>query len=275
MCVYTGYDFSNLGCVVHDSNTIHTFNTRPASGDAVASAPAYSCLTTRRPIAICAMDNRATPRPDESGEAVKSRFYTFLTSFVSEADLAISEAAPHHHRLRNTYEEQIVAMIRNDKTTVYVNFADLNSFDRELAEAVQLEYYRFERYLRQAVQDYVGAEHRDYVYDMDKGTREFFVSMHNLPRVERIRNMKTETIGRLISFSGTVTRYFEHSPRCTFLWCKAFCCVGRLRSGRSCCWGPSYAASAPRLSRASSNSARTQSHRFAPTPAALAKIFRL
>lgn len=146
------------------------------------------------------------PRRDESGEAVKTRFYTFLTSFVSDADQAISEAAPHHHRLRSTYEEQIVTMIRNDKTTVYVNFADLNHFDRELAEALQLEYYRFEHYLRQAVQDYVGVEHRDYVFDMDKGTREFFVSIYNLPRVERIRNMRTETIGRLISFSGTVTR---------------------------------------------------------------------
>jgi len=109
------------------------------------------------------MDDRPAPRQDESGEAVKSRFYTFLTSFVSEADVAISEAAPHQRGLRNTYEEQIVAMIRNDKTTVYVNFADMNAFDRELAEAIQLEYYRFEPYLKQAVQDYVGVEHRDYV----------------------------------------------------------------------------------------------------------------
>ena len=33
-------------------------------------------------------------------------------------------------QIRNAYEEQIVAMIRNDKTTVYVNFNDLNQFDR-------------------------------------------------------------------------------------------------------------------------------------------------
>jgi DNA replication licensing factor MCM6 len=113
------------------------------------------------------MEARTAPRADESGEAVKSRFHTFLTCFLSEADEAIGEAAPRH-RHRNTYEEQIMAMIRNDKTTIYVNFADLNQYDRELAEAIQLEYYRFEPFLRKAVQDYVGAEHRDYVFDMDK-----------------------------------------------------------------------------------------------------------
>lgn len=153
------------------------------------------------------------PRQDAAGEAVKVRFYNFLTSFVTEDDI---DTLASQGRIRTLYEEQIVAMIRNDRTTVYVDFAHINDFDRELAEAIQLEYYRFEPFLRRSVQEYVGQEHPEYVHDMDKGTREFFVSVHNLPRVERIRNMRTETIGRLISFSGTVTRSSEVRPELLF-----------------------------------------------------------
>ena len=152
-------------------------------------------------------------RTDTAGDAVKVRFYNFLTSFVTEEDI---DTFTSQQRLRTAYEEQIVTMIRNDKTTIYVDFAHTNSFDRELAEAIQLEYYRFEPFLRKAVQEYVGQEHPEYVHDMDKGTREFFVSIFNLPRVERIRNMRTETIGRLISFSGTVTRSSEVRPELLF-----------------------------------------------------------
>ena len=147
------------------------------------------------------METRSVPHIDSSGEAVKTRFHTFLASFRRAGG-----ESSQQNRVRNTYEEQIMTMIRNDKTTVYVDFTDINQFDRELGEAIQMEYCRFEPFLRTAVQDYVGSEHRDYVYDMDKGTREFFVSIYKLPRVERIRNMRTDTIGRLISFSGTVTR---------------------------------------------------------------------
>lgn len=220
------------------------------------------------------METRTVPRADESGEAVKGRFYSFLVSFVSEEDEAISQAAPHQ-RLRNTYEDQILAMIRNDKTTVYVNFADMNQFDRELAEAVQLEYYRFEHYLRQAVQDYVGVEHRDYVFDMDKGTREFFVSIYNLPRVERIRNMRTETIGRLISFSGTVTRCTLSISVFLSRVLTTISLAGRRRCGRSCSSAPSSAASARRCRLASSSSVPTPSRRYAPTRAARARTSRL
>jgi hypothetical protein len=42
------------------------------------------------------------------------------------------------------------------------------------------------------------------------------VSVYNLPRVERIRRMRAETIGRLVSFSGTVTRSSEVRPELLF-----------------------------------------------------------
>lgn len=84
--------------------------------------------------------------------------------------------------------------------------------DHELAEAIELEYYRFEPYLRAAVQDIISADNQHYVYDVDKGQREFFVSFYGLSRVERIRSMRTEKIGKLMSVSGTVTRSTEVRP---------------------------------------------------------------
>ena len=50
--------------------------------------------------------------------------------------------------------------------------------------------------------------HPDYVQD-DNGKKEFFVAFVNMPRVHRLREMRTTKIGHLLSFSGTVTRTSE------------------------------------------------------------------
>ena len=42
--------------------------------------------------------------------------------------------------------------------------------------------------------------------------RDLFVAFYNLPRVERIRAMRTNKVGRLTSVSGTVTRSSEVRP---------------------------------------------------------------
>ena len=41
----------------------------------------------------------------------------------------------------------------------------------ELAEAIEVEYYRFEPYLRHAVQEIVSIDAQNYVFDLDKGQR--------------------------------------------------------------------------------------------------------
>ena len=53
----------------------------------------------------------------------------------------------------------------------------------------------FEPYLRHAVHEIIAQDNQHYVVDVDRGQREFFVSIYNLPRVERIRAMKTDKIG--------------------------------------------------------------------------------
>ena len=66
---------------------------------------------------------------------------------------------------------QIENMISCNKSTVYVNFAHLREADMELAEAIELEYARFDPYLRHAVHNIVAQDNQQYVYDVDKGQR--------------------------------------------------------------------------------------------------------
>jgi len=61
-------------------------------------------------------------------------------------------------------------------------------------------------------QNFVKEHHPEYVQD-DNGRKEFFVAFVNMPRVHRLREMRTQKIGQLLSFSGTVTRTSEARPR--------------------------------------------------------------
>jgi DNA replication licensing factor MCM6 len=136
-------------------------------------------------------------------------FQEFLQNFTYHGEL---EKISAQERLTLDYMLQISTMIQNNRSTIYVNFGHVMDFNSELAEAIELEFYRFEPYVRHAVQDLVMTENQGYVFDLDKGQRELFVSFYNFPRVERIRAMGTEKIGRLTAISGTVTRSSEVRP---------------------------------------------------------------
>lgn len=47
---------------------------------------------------------------------------------------------------------------------------------------------------------------------MQDAPKQFYVSFFNLPLVERVRQLKTNRIGRLVSVSGTVTRSTDVRP---------------------------------------------------------------
>jgi DNA replication licensing factor MCM6 len=159
-------------------------------------------------------NNVVVPLSDEAGLIVKSRFITFLESFetLKPIDEDLDGDGDSQFRLLSNYSEQINYMMQNNKSTIYVDFQHIVEVDAELSEAIQLEYYRFESYLRMSVQEIIAQDNQHYVFDLDKGQRQFFVSFYNLPRVETIRNMRTEKIGKLISISGTVTRSSEVRP---------------------------------------------------------------
>lgn len=110
---------------------------------------------------------------------------------------------------------------------MYVDWNHLLAFDAELSEAIELEFYRFEPFLRDAVREFIGKDYPSYIWaseDAGRGEKkDFFISFYNLPCIERIRALRTDRIGKLLSVSGTVTRTSEVRPELlagTFTCCK-------------------------------------------------------
>ena len=70
------------------------------------------------------------------------------------------------------YVFQIRKMIETDNSTTFVNFLHLQDYDCELAEVIEMGYYRFDAFLRVAVRDVALAlGYNAYIVDMDKGQR--------------------------------------------------------------------------------------------------------
>ena len=169
-----------------------------------------------------------TEDADGTGTTVMKRFKEFLTDYrpttihtlnggsdqgdtVNNLMMETSDAElTSQQRLTYDYVAQLSLMAQNNKTTLFVNFQHLVEMDIELAEAIELDYYRFEPFLRQAIATLI-TEMRttDGTAAFVEGVGpkpEYAVSFYSMSRVERIRAMRTDKLGRLMSISGTVTR---------------------------------------------------------------------
>jgi DNA replicative helicase MCM subunit Mcm2 (Cdc46/Mcm family) len=104
--------------------------------------------------------------------------------------------------------------------TICVNYRHLLSYDTDLAEAIEGEYVRFEPYLRRATKEFLLAHHPE--LDRENGgggagparssVNSYFVAIYNAPTVFPVRALRTGTIGRFSSISGTVTRSSDVRP---------------------------------------------------------------
>lgn len=165
---------------------------------------------------------------DATGATVMKRFKEFLTDYrpnaihtlndggnqgelVNNVTIETSDAElTSQQRLTYDYVAQLALMAQNNKTTLFVNFQHMVEMDIELAEAVELDYYRFEPFLRQAIATLISEMHSadgTTAFVENAGPKpEYAVSFYSMSRVERIRTMRTDKLGRLMSISGTVTR---------------------------------------------------------------------
>lgn len=109
------------------------------------------------------------------------------------------------------YRAQLKLMREREQNTMHVDFAHLQSFDVVLAQAVADEHYRFEPFLRRAVQVMVEALEKDYLRDEGE-MREFSVAFYNTGEVRRVRDLSMSNVGKLTSFCGTITRTSEVRP---------------------------------------------------------------
>lgn len=69
----------------------------------------------------------------------------------------------------------------------------------------------FEPFLRRAVQSSMKKFHKEYASER-RVDKEFFVSFYNLPAILKVRDLRSERIGRLVAITGTVTRTSEVRP---------------------------------------------------------------
>ena len=159
---------------------------------------------------------------DEAGDIVEQRFSGFLNEYIDPTLIDNQDSTNQSMINRLNYSEQIRTMLNLNKTTLYVNFEHINDYDNELAEAIQLEYYRFDPYLRKALKSYIEVNSNtlyghNYHNNANK-EEEYFISIYGLHEVERIRAMKSDKIvitaiyKNILLFILTIAPHFVKMP---------------------------------------------------------------
>lgn len=91
-----------------------------------------------------------------------------------------------------------------------VDFTHLAAFpfnEPYFVDQILQQYVRFEPYLRQALERFlVSLNHQI------EGNRFFQIAIYNLPKVDKVRDLKTANLGKIMSIEGTVTRTTEVKP---------------------------------------------------------------
>ncbi|CAG8752867.1 21408_t:CDS:2, partial [Gigaspora rosea] len=147
--------------------------------------------------------------------------------FASEYGCIFMEFCEEYYEGENyevrPYLEQLRYLSRTGKRTLYVDFRHVMHYRQSdsLSKAISQQYYRLEPYLRKAVErlmeiyfpDKSKKSTQDEFVPLEKSySLEYSVAFYNLPSQNRIRDLKTDKIGTLMSICGTVTRTSEVRP---------------------------------------------------------------
>ncbi|MCJ1484660.1 MCM DNA helicase complex subunit mcm6 [Schaereria dolodes] len=197
--------------------------------------------------------DRAVPKVvDEVGEKVAEEFERFLDQYIEDP---LSSGAPASSAVISDkyYIAQIHGLRIYNLSTLYVDFQHLMSLkNNALPSAIANDYYRHLPYLTRALHSLIARyepryfrEHRQpasassqtgsSIVGNDSSQAEsmgektpnqqtdklFTLAFYNLPLVSRIRQLRTGSIGKLLSISGTVTRTSEVRPE---LYLATFIC---------------------------------------------------
>ena len=108
--------------------------------------------------------------------------------------------------------------------TLFVDLTHISSIDTDLAEAIVTDYNRFEPFLRTSIADLVQELHPDHLAPPNghssahrtNGREIYFCAVYHLPTSIPVRQLKTTTIGQLVTLSGTITRTSEVRPELLF-----------------------------------------------------------
>ena len=167
-------------------------------------------------------------RRNGSLEGITANFYDFLNQYSQPAaDQAessrLTATTADSSQAIPCYVSQLQHMKDSEKTTLYVQWGHLVDYDLELAQFIQDNHHFLEPYLRKALQNLVRTHIESYlVSEGDQSEKEFWVAFYNLADLDKLRNLKTEQIGKLRGFSGTVIRTSEVRPE---LFLASFRCL--------------------------------------------------
>ncbi|KXS11015.1 MCM-domain-containing protein [Gonapodya prolifera JEL478] len=172
----------------------------------------------RRPNAPNQSQGQVPRVEDGLGLDIRNIFQNFLETFTDKNNNPF-------------YINQIILMSKTNKDTVFVDYDHLATSLEQDAFVIQEQYYRLEPYLRQAIRNVVRKVAPGYLYvsrnaasmegagqrqvngpDETTTVREFWISFYHLPAEKRLRELRTDLMGQLISLSGTVTRTSEVRP---------------------------------------------------------------
>jgi DNA replication licensing factor MCM6 len=190
------------------------------------------------------LDRNVSKVVDRAGEKVQQAFEDFLESHIEEPS---SSGLPPSSELKTDkyYINQIHGLREFQLSTLYVDYRHLLAY-REgptLADAIASQYYRFLPFMTQALHSLLAKYEPVYFRDHRQMTsassqanssmagnatseahsqggktinqqtdKIFTLAFYNLPLVSRVRQLRTDQIGKLVSISGTVTRTSEVRP---------------------------------------------------------------
>ncbi|KAK9459542.1 MCM2/3/5 family-domain-containing protein [Lipomyces oligophaga] len=174
--------------------------------------------------------NRVIPKVvDRVGDEVGETFKEFLETFKDPAVMIDDEDDSSNSQASRYYVRQIRDMKTEERTTLYVDFAHLASVHNGvLAQAITEQYYRFQPFLMRALLALItkyepsmtmnrasqnsSSSSTSSTSKTRTNEKLFQISFYNMPVIQRIRDLRTDRVGCLMSISGTVTRTSEVRP---------------------------------------------------------------
>jgi DNA replication licensing factor MCM6 len=106
-------------------------------------------------------------------------------------------------------------MLTTNTDTLFVDFDHLKTFDEDLVKVIVRNFHYLDPYLRKAVEEFTREiSMKSYEHSFIVEKRPFFVSFYNLPMSHccKLRDLNADLLGKLVSFSGIVTKTSEVRP---------------------------------------------------------------
>jgi len=85
-------------------------------------------------------------------------------------------------------------MKNDERNTLYVDFAHVHQQHATLADFIVLEYHFLEDELRTGLRNVMCRHHANYSTD----DKDFYVSFYNMSTLLRVRDMKSNCVGKLV-----------------------------------------------------------------------------